>query len=364
MPVPSAARRPYSLALRALYYSGVPAALLRARRKQSGALVLCYHGVQEPPKRPAAFDVNLSKFVTSQAFERQLRFLKQNFPIVPLQHVIQRLEAREPLERMVAVITFDDGYRNTLDHAYPLLKRYEVPASVFLATGYIGNTRQVWWNEAEGLIGRSTGRVEFAGGHLSGTFDLANVRDKWRLFGAVRKIALSLPPSELERLMKELRGCLPSPASNGSFNGSGSFLSWEEVKALGRDGLVELGSHTVTHAVATRLPPAAFEQELRESRKAIESAADTEVGSFAYPFGQSEDYSSQTAELLKQAGYRCGLTTNEGVVRFESDPFQMNRVSVFGSDSWPIFMGKIAGIEKPIRRAGRAVLGTGRGQRY
>ena len=355
----SATRGPYLLALRTLYHSGLLAALLRARRKQSGALILCYHGVQEPVDR--TFDVNASKFVTPQAFERQLRFLKQNFPIVPLQHVVHCLEARAILERMVAVITFDDGYRNTLDHAYPILERYQVPATVLLATGYIGNIRQVWWNEAEGLIGGSTGRVEFGGGHLSGTFDLTNLRDKWRLFREVRKAALSLPPEDLEQLMKELRGYLPA---NGSFSGSGSFLSWEEVRELGRSGLVEFGSHTVTHAVAARLPPAAFEQELRESRNAIESAAHAEVRSFAYPFGQSEDYSPQTAELVKRAGYTCGLTTYEGVVRLDSDPFQMKRVSVFGSDSWPTFMAKIAGIEKPIKWAGRAVLGRGRGQRY
>ena len=357
--VASAARVPYSLALQTLYYSGVLAALLRARRKQNAALILCYHGVQEPLKQP--FDVSVSKFVTPQAFERQMRFLKQNFPIVPLQHVVHRLDAGKPFERMVVVITFDDGYRNTLDHAYPLMERYQVPASVFLATGYIGNTRQVWWNEAEGLIDGATGRVEFAGGYLSGTFDLASVRDKWKLFGEVRKAALFVPPLELEQLMKELRGHLPP---NGNFSGGGSFLSWEEVRELGRGGLVELGSHTVTHAVATRLPQEAFKQELRESREAIESAAHTEVRSFAYPFGQPEDYSPQTAELLKQAGYQCGLTTDEGVVHPDSDPFQMKRVSVSGSDSWPTFMGKIAGIEKPIRRAGRAVLGMGRGQRY
>ena len=356
---PTWARGAYSLALGAVHYLGIPALLLAARRHRRGAIILCYHGVQEPSGK--GFDVNRGKFVPAHAFENQLRFLKRNFPIVPLRHIVERLEGRETFEEMVVAITFDDGYENTLTQAYPILDRYGVPATVLLATGYIGNAGQVWWNEAGRLISGCTESVELSSGRLSGRYDLSQLKEKWRLFGRVRYVALSHPHSELEESMVQLRERVHP---DGGVHEDEDFLSWEDVRSLARGGLVEIGSHTVSHAIATHLPSDVLERELRESKASIESAIGKEVISLAYPNGQPGDYSCEVAATAKRVGYKCGLTTVGGVVSSRSEPFQLRRISIFGQESWPTFVSKIAGIDSWVRPAARTILGRRRNHNY
>lgn len=352
------ARRVYSVGLSALRYSGVAEVFLKAQRSQSGALVLCYHGVQEPSSRP--FDVDRDKFVTPQAFDRQLRFLRRHFPVVSLGEVVERLERKDPFRPSVVAVTFDDGYRNTATVAYPIIKRHGIPVTLFLATGYIGNARRVWWHEVEALVGRSTARVEFRGGPLSGEYDLCRWEDKWKVLGAVRRVALSSPPAHLEEVLSRLRGSLGA-GEDGAGQGE-AFLSWEEAKALVADGLVEPGSHGVTHAAATRLPPEILMGELRESKDVIESTLGRKADFFAYPYGRRDDCSAQTARAVERAGYRCALTTENGVVRHGCDPFLLKRIVISGLDSWSTFVCKLAGIDRRLGPAGRWLLG-GAGKR-
>ena len=355
----SGARVVYSMALRAIHSLGIPALLLAAQRRRRGAIILCYHGVQEPSDK--GFDVNRGKFVPAPAFESQLSFLKRNFPIVPLGYIVERLEGRENFKEMVAAITFDDGYENNLTQAYPILDKYDVPATVFLATGYIGNARHVWWNEAGRLINDCTESLDLSGGHLSGRYDLSQLKDKWRLFGRVRDVALSRPHSELEESMVQLRErVLP----DGGVQEDGDFLSWDDVRSLARGGLVEIGSHTVSHAIATHLPSDVLTRELRESKASIESEIGKEVIALAYPNGQPGDFSCGVACAAKEVGYRCGLTTVSGVVSSHSGPFELRRISIFGQESWPTFVSKIAGIDSWVRPAARSVLGRRRNNEY
>ena len=352
------AKSAYRLAMSVLYNSGATSAALWRQRRRRGALILCYHGVEEPSAK--SFVANGGLFVTPSSFERQLRFVKRNFPIVPLGQVVRMLGEKASFDGTVAVVTFDDGYRNTLTNAYPILKQYDIPATVFLATGYVGNHRRVWWEEAEALIGKAAGTVEFHHDNSVAQYDLAMLHEKGRLFRDIRKTALSLPPDELDQYMNGVRHVL----GVDDVDQDRTFLSWDEVRTLSGDGLIEFGSHTVTHCTATRVPQSVITEELEESKAAVEGALGSEISAFAYPYGQRGDYSAHIGQLIRKSGYSCALTADGYGVSPVSDPFQLSRIPVSGGDSFATFASKLAGIDGLIRPAARFLLSRKKSSGY
>ena len=342
-------RNAYQVALKLLYYSRVTHAVLRARCRGGRGIVLCYHGVEDT--EPDSFDPNQGLFVSPAEFERQVRLLRREFSIVPLNEMIEVIEQGGRFDGPTAVVTFDDGYRSVATVAGPVLQKYNAPATVFLATGFMGGALRPWWHEIAEIIDATTS-TELAGENGNGKFNLSQRRDKQRLFAQLRSKAQRLPPWELEQYVRSLRDKvgIDKPVRCGS-----SLMSWDDARGLLDSGLVEFGSHTVTHTVATVLPVPELEDELRNSKATIEAELGREVTSFAYPFGQRGDYSNASASLIKKTGYRCALVASGGFVSPRTDAWQLPRIGVSGMDHIAAFAAKLAGIESVARSMARVL---------
>jgi peptidoglycan/xylan/chitin deacetylase (PgdA/CDA1 family) len=275
------------------------------------------------------------------------------------QHLL-RLRARAPAIRLAdcagdgsplctVVVTIDDGYAETLARALPLLERYEIPATVFVATGHLGSAREFFWDSLERLL-LSPGELPD-----SLTTEVEGRRHTWR-FGESRRYELAdwdrhrhwraweSPPTERHAAYRDLwallgktshgartaalealfaaAGCDPAPRP------SYRLLSPSEAAGLASHALIDLGAHSVTHSVLSALSPEEQQSEIVESRRVLELLARRPVDCFAYPFGQREHFSELTTTLVRGAGFSFACANFPGVVTGAGNRFQIPRLQV------------------------------------
>ncbi len=293
------------------HQSGVTAALSRWTGPR--AAVLIYHKVERRDRGPfgiPAIDVN--------QFARHLEHLAQNYEVMPLSRLADCLRKGQA-PRRAAAITFDDGYRNNLLLAYPLLRRWRMPATVFVTTGLVGTRQWMWTHEvAEMGLRYGLGALAQAGGdRLFATILESDSPQAWRMEAALEYL-VGLGPRR-DEVLKRLRGAFPLAPDDEN-----TFLSWDEVRALHAGG-IEIGSHTVSHPILAELPAERIEQELRASSQAIADSVGERPQMFCYPHGS---YNLQVKQIA-QRHYRAAVTTLSGQNTPETDPLELRRIAAF-----------------------------------
>jgi len=243
-------------------------------------------------------------------FEKQMQFLKQCYQVLPLTELVERSQVGEIPNRAVA-ITFDDGYRDNYDFAFPILKKYGFRATVFVATGVIG-TGKVLWHD------RIFDAFRFA---TAGQVRREAVEVRQQKLQAALDRARSLYGDDQQRWVSEVEEALEPRFPAGHAH---HMLSWGQIREMHSAG-IEFGSHTVTHPILSNIPPYELLKELRESKQQLEDQLSAPVVSFAYPNGKTLDYNDDVKATLRQCGYTSAVTTNPGFNRPFADPFELRR---------------------------------------
>jgi peptidoglycan/xylan/chitin deacetylase (PgdA/CDA1 family) len=311
-------------------------------RSEGRALILLYHRVAKLRTDPWGLAV------APRRFAEHLEVLRERANPVQLGELTGTLGDGGLPDRSV-VVTFDDGYLDNLLNAKPLLERHEVPATVFVATGFIGQEREFWWDELDRLLlqpGTLPERVrlrvdgetyewelgeaaeytrEDFQGHRGWKAWTGSQTPRQQLYTALYDLLRPLGAAERRRKFAEVRAW--------RVDGSGRRprhrpLSVEEIGRLQEGGLVEVGAHTVNHPLLSEVTPAVQRREIRQSKARLEEILGHGVNSFAYPYGKSADYGPETVELVRRAGFACACSTVVDVVRRSSDPFQLPRIWV------------------------------------
>jgi peptidoglycan/xylan/chitin deacetylase (PgdA/CDA1 family) len=283
--------------------------------------ILLYHRVHP---RPGPFMLDA---VTPDRFESQMRHLARSWRVLPLAELIARSREGAVPARAIAV-TFDDGYADNFEHAYPILRRHRIPATVFLVTGCVGTGVAPWHDRvllAFEATGRRTARIP---GEES---DRAIGVPRERGVAALDALANLKRMEEPDRLaaIESLRADLGARDRQGE---AGLMLDWPQVLAMRAEG-ISFGSHTVTHPILSRQDPARVWEELSASKRLIEHRLGEEVGLFAYPNGRPEDYTEDVIAMLKRAGYRAAVTTSFGANEAREDPFRLRRGTPWEPDA-------------------------------
>ena len=331
------------------YLSGLTGMLLRLRMKQRRCTILLYHQVDTPTG--IGFGSGKDSYVPPGVFRRQMEFLKGRFRILSLREAISHVETETPFPPASTAVTFDDGYRNNFSNAYPILTEYAIPFSLFVSTGFLGNQSCPWWEQIRQALVLNSQSVTLNVDSRQREYDLASDMGKRKLNAEMRQHILMHPDDEgnvLQHLQNQLSHW------PGSEQGD-IFLSREELRRLAQSRLVEIGSHSISHASLTHLDHEALRREVQGSKDVLESDLGRPVESFAYPYGERADFSPEVIRMVKDSGYRCALTGLQGNVGHSDDPFQLKRISIGGRDDWPLFLGKLAGISEFLRSMGKAV---------
>jgi peptidoglycan/xylan/chitin deacetylase (PgdA/CDA1 family)/CelD/BcsL family acetyltransferase involved in cellulose biosynthesis len=283
------------------------------KRAQGSARIFYYHRVNDDNDR--YFDA-----ISTEAFEIHMRYLARNYKVVSLRELHRHLEAGDS-NQMVVAVTFDDGYRDNYECAYPILQRYNIPATIFLTTGALDSGEPIWFERMAEAVKKTS--QEFI------DLEMEIPRRCWmrteaerlesigRMFGMLRVL------SDADRHVRlaEILGKLAAPKE---CERRGKMLTWEQVRLMKAHG-IDFGGHTVTHPFLSKLTAESAAWEVSECKRRIEEESQAPVEFFAYPNGREEDFATSNKEILRSAGYRAAVTTIWGMNYRSTDPMELRR---------------------------------------
>ena len=278
----------------------------RLIRMMSGAsrlpLVIGYHRVVDDTPRCGSLIEPM--LVSRQMFERQLDWIGRRFRFVSPDELGAQLQSGTASAEPTATITFDDGYRDMYEYAYPVLKRKGIPAAVFVVTDWIDSGSPLYHDRLYLLLARAwpIARDVLMGlGVLNGRRVLTTPAPT-EPFGALRYLLTTLSRDGLGKVIAALEDRLSIDTAR--LEGLRP-LSWEMLATMQRGGIT-VGSHTRTHALLTREPAARMLEETAGARRTVEQRLGTPVSHFAYPDGA---FNPEIVQAVALAGYRFAYTT-------------------------------------------------------
>jgi len=313
--------------------------LLR-RMNRHKLLVIYYHRVVGNSE---VVDKNLSgMFVREDAFEEQLRLLKRDYVPITEMQLADYQRGGASLPDYSVLITFDDGYKDNFTRAYPLLKKYDIPWTIFVATGYI-NKELLPWFDILFMLWHSLPELVIEGRRIGTNNHSGDAEAEYKaIFNKISQLGASEKKIFVEKLLAEnLRE--PQLFEN-------LFCSWSDFNVMGND--VTVGAHTRSHPKLSGLSGKEIEQEIIPARKELETrVGQGNITTFAYPYGGRHDFNDETIAFLKNRGFQHAFSTCYGLndLSLKGDGqqfFTMNRIGIDYFDNVDCFKMKISGAWK------------------
>jgi peptidoglycan/xylan/chitin deacetylase (PgdA/CDA1 family) len=273
-----------------------------------------------------------------------MEYLNQKYNIASGKNIVEWITDGRKLPPNAALITFDDGYYDNFANAYPVLKAYDFPAIIFLTTDFIDSSHPFYWDIVEYAFENSP--KDNADFPLLGKRYWIDVESRKNIMDEWIALAKTLPESDKKKNVYQLPDILhvsiPDDLS------AGLALTWSDVRHMNENG-IEMGSHTVSHPILTRISLKVAKDELEKSKNRIETKIDAPVTSFAYPNGQNKDFNEEIVKLVRDSGYRTAFTLLPGPTRYNTvkrTPFTIRRIFLSYKDSFPKFVGKLVGFSR------------------
>jgi peptidoglycan/xylan/chitin deacetylase (PgdA/CDA1 family) len=291
------------------YFSGY--ARIMQRRAGGAGVILRFERVR--PRRAGRFQPLRSHEITPKFLDRTIRALKRwKFDVVSMDEVCSRAVTLAQPRRFVS-LTFDGGYKDLMNSAYPVLSKHGVPFTVYLPTAFPDGLGEAWWLALEQMIARED-RISLVMDRKERRFDIGGVAEKNQLYDFLGGWMRSLQPQELSFAINDL--CKRYSVDLAALSRQTS-MDWEDLGKLAADPLVTIGSATVNYPVLSNLKDADALREMTMGRAVAEAAFRRKVGHFAYPFGDRAAFRRQHVALADEAGFTSAVTGISGVVESE-----------------------------------------------
>ena len=286
---------------------------------KSDVIILMYHGFSRSNKE----SIGSEKLLDIEEFENHLQLIKEYFTPVSLDTVF----AGNKLPDNPIVITIDDGYRNNYTYAFPLLKKYGIPVTLFIPTGFIDRKVYLWTDRLEYMVAHTTASdFIFTSRYKIFQLKLKSIEEKKETIKNLKKYLKDLSQEARGEFLDELQERLSVEYNWDTIPSSRVPLSWREIREMHQSGLVTFGSHTVSHSILSRCSSAELNDELRISRKRISEEIGERCQFFSYPNGKTSDYNSTAMGALKKNGYKGAVTALPGPLPAgDIDNFQLRR---------------------------------------
>lgn len=312
--------------LGALYFTGAHH-LLRPIFSGVGAIFMLHH---VRPRRDAEFQPNHHLEVAPEFLRAMLSHLRsRGIDIITIDEVHQRLIERD-YSRRFACFTFDDGYRDNRDFALPVMREFDAPLAVYVASDFAEGTGRLWWIALEMVIAGASS-IEARIGDVATRFDTATPAAKQAAFDRLHDWLRGLPGEH--DVQREIKALCARHGVDETAICRDLCMSWDELKPFADDPLVTVGSHTITHCNLARQSEEIASHELAISRARIEGMLQRPVVHLAYPYGDKIAAGAREFALARTAGYKTAVTTRPGMIFPESadHPTALPRVSLNGN---------------------------------
>lgn len=319
-------------------------------------IILCYHSVRDS-QRPTRGWLGPNRSVSAERFEKQIRWLVENVDVVSLGEL---LESRARTRSIRAAITFDDGYFDNLDVALPILRRYKVPTTWFVATRFVDDPGAVpWWDLIDFALSQCRGTLDLSEPEVAGSYDLASSEGRRWLNTDLRRVFKSVDPARRDALVSDLEKSISREVSLPQ----NAYARADEIAAAVCEGGIELGGHTVSHPNVALCDHEKLKSEICDGKKRLEEISGKSLRWFAYPFGGKGAYDSAAAAAVRDAGFDGACTLVPGTVGRSASTYLLPRIAVSAPMTMRAFAARVRGA--PVYAAAEWLRGLiGKSRKY
>ena len=314
------------LALGGLYYSGAYH-LLKNNFSGAGLLLTLHHVA--PGKPTHQFSPNRILKVSPEFLEATIIQVRDlGYEIVSLDELHQRLSEYDFRKRFLA-FTLDDGYADNFHYAYPIFKKHDVPFAIYLCTGLLDGSVDLWWKILEEIVFKQD-RIEVLLGGTPRVLESKTTIQKYKayeeIYWSLRCMELKIQLETFEQLTNRY-----TPSVDNSVNAEET-LTWQMISEMQRSGLLTIGAHTVNHYALSKLAVDDARSEITKSRNVIEQNTGKRPVHFAYPYGDVGSAAKREFDIVRELGFATAVTTRKGVIFSEHAEHQeaLPRVSLNG----------------------------------
>jgi predicted ATP-grasp superfamily ATP-dependent carboligase/peptidoglycan/xylan/chitin deacetylase (PgdA/CDA1 family) len=288
----------------------------------NGVYCFNYHRIGNPEKTP--FDPNVFS-CTAEMFEQHLHFYKKHFEIISTDY-LPTLYSEKSLNKKYAVITFDDGYQDNYEFAYPLLKKLNIPATIYVATDFIDQKCIPWWDEVVWII-KSSSLQEIAKCSWLSESQLFSMSPAQQIKEILRIIKKD-KNTPIQEKVAQLRLVSGKSIYIEQLDDK-LFADWDMVREMANNGIT-IGSHTCSHRILSHLSDEEQEQELKMSKEKIEKELSRPTNTLAYPVGGFNSFTKTTEILAKAIGYELAFSYVNGIntTLTQETQYQLRRIPV------------------------------------
>ncbi len=293
--------------LEALYFTGAHY-LLRPIFAGVGAIFMLHH---VRPRRDAQFQPNRHLEVAPEFLRAMLAHLRsRDIDIITMDEVRRRLVERE-FSRRFACFTLDDGYRDNRNFALPVMREFDAPSTVYIASDFAQGTGRLWWIALEMVIAKAS-FIDVAIGGAVTRLDTGTPAAKQAAFDRLHDWLRGLPGEH--DIQHEIGALCARHGVDETAICRELCMSWDELKPFADDPLITIGAHTITHCNLARQPEEIAAREMALSRARIEDALQRPVVHLAYPYGDRIAAGPREFALAHAAGYKTAVTTRPGMM--------------------------------------------------
>jgi peptidoglycan/xylan/chitin deacetylase (PgdA/CDA1 family) len=318
----------YKATLSGLYHSRTHRLL--APFTQGLGVIFVLHNVLPKPTERAAFAPNRTLEVTPEFLDAVLDQVQESgFDVVSMDEMALRVRENVQGDKPIACFTFDDGYRDNLEYAYPLFKRRSLPMAIYVPTDYPGGKGELWWLALEEIVARAQDGIELCRDGTLWRLPTATVADKYRTFEQTYCWLRAIDEATQRQVVRVLadRYDVDMGAECRKL-----IMSWDEIRTMAADPLVTIGSHTKSHFAVAKLSGKQAREEMLGSADKIERETGTRPIHFAYPYGDSMTAGPREFALARECGFETAVTTQKGMLfpAHETHLTALPRVSLNG----------------------------------
>ncbi|MFH6603646.1 polysaccharide deacetylase family protein [Maribacter algicola] len=289
--------------------------------------ILMFHRVVPDSKKKRVHN-HLSLEVTPEHLERTIKFFaEKNYNFISIDQLDERLGNEVCDNKRFVVFTFDDGFRDNLEIAYPIFKKYGVPFTVYVTTGMPNHTAVLWWYILEDML-LERDNVHFTWKKKQYSYESKTSDQKEKAFESIQhfvhqNFSLDDHLQLLQAIFKDFQSDLTRHSSELGMN-------WDEIRLLNQDPLVTIGAHTVNHYNLSKLPPEALKREILDSKIELERQLGQPIEHFAYPYGKTHHASEREYNCTEDLGFKTAVSTNIGNLFAENfhRPYSLPRINI------------------------------------
>jgi peptidoglycan/xylan/chitin deacetylase (PgdA/CDA1 family) len=253
-----------------------------------------------------------------------MAYLKDAYHPIRLEDMAAAVKQRS-ISRGTVAVTFDDGYADNYIHALPVLEDFQIPATIFVSSGYIDGYREFWWDDLERIFLAIEGIKPDLEISISGHKFFWNLDTLEQRTAARKEIHLLLKPLLPKDRDAMIDGLTHWARLDVDGRHTNRAMSCYELEMISTSQYIDIGGHTVNHPQLAALPVEMQIKEILQDRMMLENLTRKSVKTFSYPFGAHQDFSAETVEIVRSAGFEAACTTEHTRVERDHDVFLLPR---------------------------------------